>query len=306
MQLGYVGGLSRHLETFPGTNQQSILLPVTANPQNYVPFPDFSRGSPYLDTIGTSTYNALQTRLEKRYASGLTFLITYSFQKSLTDAGDSLNGGGLQGYRAPGIIGIQGDYGPAAFDIRHAFTGSGTYELPVGKGKPYLSKTNPVVQALFGNWSMNWILTVDSGQPQTVGCATSTGAGTGCFALGVSGQDLYANQSVSHFYNAAAFATPASVTAVGQASLLPLGGGQGQVYGPAYRRLDFSLFKSFPISESKRFEFRAESFNLSNTPNFSQPSSLNYLNTVNFGQITSTRDNPNDARELQFALKFYW
>jgi len=260
MQLGYVGGLSRHLETFPGTNQQSILLPVTANPQNYVPFPDFSRGSPYLDTIGVSTYNALQARLEKRYASGLTFLVTYAFQKSLTDAGDSLNGGGVQGYRAPGIVGIQADYGPAAFDIRNAFTGSGTYELPVGKGKPYLSKTNPVVQALFGNWSMNWILTVDSGQPQTIGCATSTGAGTGCYALGVSGQDPYANQSVSHFYNAAAFATPASVTAVGQASLLPLGGGQGQVYGPAYRRLDFSLFKSFPISESKRFEFRAESF----------------------------------------------
>ncbi len=86
----------------------------------------------------------------------------------------------------------------------------------------------------------------------------------------------------------------------------PLGGGQGQVYGPAYRRLDLSFFKSFPVGESKRFEFRAESFNLSNTPNFALPSNLNYLNTVNFGQITATRDNPNDARELQFALKFYW
>jgi hypothetical protein len=56
------------------------------------------------------------------------------------------------------------------------------------------------------------------------------------------------------------------------------------------------------------FEFRAESFNLTNTPSFSQPGSgnLNYLNTVSFGQISSTRDAPNDARELQFALKFYW
>jgi hypothetical protein len=285
---------------------QHVLLPLTSNPQNYVAFPDFSRGSPYLDTIGISSYNALQTRLERRFTNGLTFLVTYSFQKTLTDAGDSLNGGGLQGYRAPGIIGIRGDYGPAAFDIRHAFSGSGTYELPAGRGKHFLASSPRLVQAVLGNWSTNWIFTYDTGQPQTIPCATSTGAGTGCFANGVPGVDLYANQSVSHFYNAAAFATPPAVGSVGQTNLTPLGGGQGQVYGPAFRRLDLSLFKSFPIGESTRFEFRAESFNLSNTPNFALPANLNYLNTVNFGQITSTRDNPNDARELQFALKFYW
>jgi hypothetical protein len=271
-----------------------------------VPFRDFSRGSPYLDTIGISNYNALQSRLERRFTKGLTFLATYSFQKTLTDAGDSLNGGGLQGYRAPGIIGIQGDYGPAAFDVRHAISASGTYEFPVGKGKPFLSKTSGIVQAVLGNWSTNWIFTYNTGQPQTIPCATGTGAGTGCYADGVSGVDPYAGQSVTHFYNAAAFTTPPVVTSVGQTNLSPLGGGQGQVYGPSFRRLDLSVFKSFPVSETMRFEFRAESFNLSNTPNFALPSNLNYLNTVNFGQITSTRDAPNDARELQFALKFYW
>lgn len=306
LQLAYVGGVSRHLETFPNTNQQSVLLPVTANPQDYVPFPDFARGSPYLDTIGVSSYNALQARLEKRYSNGLSVLVSYAYQKTLSDAGDSLNGGGLQGYRAPDIVGIQADYGPAAFDIRNAFTASGTYELPFGKGKPYLSQTNRFAQFLFGNWSANWILTVDGGQPQTIPCATATGAGTGCYADDVPGQNPYANQTVEHFYNAAAFTTPPAVATVGQTNLTPLGGGQGQVYGPAFRRLDLSLFKSFPIGETRRFEFRAESFNLSNTPNFSLPAILNYLNTVNFGQITSTRDNPNDARELQFALKFYW
>jgi hypothetical protein len=307
LQASYVGGVSRHLETFANTNLQTELLPLNLNPQNYVPFPDFSRGSPYLDTIGVSSYNALQARLEKRYSNGLAVLVSYSFQKTLSDAGDSLNGGGLQGFRAPGIIGIRGDYGPAAFDVRNAFTGSGTYEIPVGQGKPYLGAgSNRVAQFLLGNWSLNWILTVDSGQPQTIPCATATGAGTGCYAVGVPGVSPYAGQSVSHFYNAAAFATPAAVAVVGQTDLSPLGGGQGQVYGPAYRRLDLSLFKSFPVGESRRFEFRAESFNLSNTPNFALPSNLNYVNTVNFGQITTTRDNPNDARELQFALKFYW
>ena len=307
VQASYVGGVSRHLESSPSTNLQHQLLPLNSNPQNYIAFPDFARGSPYLDTIGISSYNALQVKLEKRYSSGLALLISYAFQKTLTDAGDSLNGGGLQGYRATGIIGIQGDYGPAAFDVRHAFTGSGTYELPVGRGKPYFGTgSNRFAQFILGNWSLNWILTVNTGQPQTVPCATATGAGTGCNADGVSGSNPYAGQSVSHFYNAAAFATPAAVSSVGQTDLSPLGGGQGQVYGPAFRRLDLSLFKSFPLGETRRFEFRAESFNLSNTPNFALPSNLNYVNTVNFGQITATRDNPNDARELQFALKFYW
>jgi Carboxypeptidase regulatory-like domain len=306
VQAGYVGSVASHLEAFPNTNLQSVLLPLNQNPQDYVPFPDFSRGSPYLDSIGISNYNALQTRLEKRYASGLDLLISYAYQKTLTDAGDSLNGGGLQGYRAPGIIGIQGDYGPAAFDVRQAFTASGTYALPVGKGKRFMSSGNRIAEFLLGNWSMNWILTVDTGQPQTIPCATGTGAGTNCYAFDVPGENPYAGQTVTHFYNATAFATPPTVTQVGQTNLAPLGGGQGQVYGPAYRRLDFSLFKSFPVGESRRFEFRAESFNLSNTPNFALPTDLNYVNTVNFGQITATRDNPSDARELQFALKFYW
>ncbi len=306
LTVSYVGGVSRHLETFPGTNLQSVLLPTTANPQQYVPFPDFSRGSSYLDSIGISSYNALQTKLEKRYSSGLAMLISYSFQKTLTDAGDSLNGGGLNGYRATGLIGIRGDYGPAAFDVRHAFTASGTYELPAGRGKPYLAHSSAITQAILGNWSLNWILTLSTGQPQTIGCATSTGAGTGCFANAVAGVDRYAGQSVQHFYNAAAFATPPLVAAVGQSDLSPLGGGQGQVYGPSYRRLDFSLFKAFPIGETRRFEFRAESFNLSNTPSFALPGSLNYVNTRNFAQITATRDNPNGARQIQFALKFYW
>ena len=60
---------------------------------------------------------------------------------------------------------------------------------------------------------------------------------------------------------------------------------------------DFSIFKEFPVTETMHFEFRAESFNLTNTPSFALPGTLNYLNTVSFGQISSTRDAPNDARE---------
>jgi len=100
--------------------------------------------------------------------------------------------------------------------------------------------------------------------------------------------------------------------------LAPLGGTNGQVFGPGFHRLDFSLFKDFQTSDKTHMEFRAEVFNLTNHPNFSTPlgptggtavvsapGALDFEN-VNFGRITATRDTPNDPRIIQFALKFYW
>ncbi|HVN03383.1 MAG TPA: carboxypeptidase-like regulatory domain-containing protein [Bryobacteraceae bacterium] len=307
IEAGYVGSLSRHLETFVGTNNPSVLLPPGTSITPYIPFPDFSPGSPYDDTIGTADFHSLQTKLERRFSKGLSALVVYTYSKTLTDAGDLLSGGGVGGFRAPDLpgFGIQGDWGLAPFDIRHSFVASGTYDLPFGHGRTYLSSSSKLADAFLGGWSFNWILTLHSGNPQTIGCTIPTGADNGCYAL-YTGQPLYQGQSVTHFYNAAAFTNPGVVTQVGQSNYAPLGGGNTQVAGPSFHRLDFSLFKSFPITEQKRFEFRVEAFNLTNTPNFALPSNLNFLNTVNFGQITSTVDNPNDPRELQLALKFYF
>lgn len=307
-EAGYVASLSRHLESFVGTNNQSVLLPLGYNPQNYVPFPDFARGSSFADTVGVANYQSLQTKYQRRFSHGLTMLFAYTYSKTLTDAGDLLSGGGVAGYRAPDLPGwgIQKDMGLAPFDIEHAISFSGTYDLPFGKGQPYMSSANRVAEFVLGNWSTNYILTLDTGQPLTINCATSTGAGTGCYAL-YTGINPYSGlHNVSQYYNPAAFQTPPVVTQVGQTNYAPLGGGNTQVYGPPLRRLDFSVFKTFPVNERMRFEFRAESFNLTNTPAFSQPTNLDYLDTTNFGRITSTRDAPNDPRELQFALKFYF
>jgi hypothetical protein len=307
LEAGYVGSLSRHLETFVGTNNASVLLPPGTNITPYIPFPNFAPGSPYDDTIGNADYHSLQTKLEHHFANGLDMLVAYTYAKTLTDAGDLLSGGGVGGFRAPDLpnFGIHGDWGLAPFDIRHSFVASGTYDLPIGRGRSYLSNLNKVANGFIGGWSTNWILTLHSGNPQTIGCTYSTGADTGCYAL-YTGAGLYTGQSVAHFYNAAAFTNPPVVTQVGQTNYAPLGGGNTQVTGPAFHRIDLSLFKSFPISEKKSFEFRVEVFNLTNTPNFALPSILNFLDTADFGRITSTVDNPNDPRELQLALKFYF
>ena len=77
-------------------------------------------------------------------------------------------------------------------------------------------------------------------------------------------------------------------------------------FGPPFRRLDFSTFKSFQTSETTHLELRAEFFNLTNTPQFGNPSYLDFNNKNTFGQIINLRDGANDPRQVQFALKFYW
>jgi hypothetical protein len=177
--------------------------------------------------------------------------------------------------------------------------------MPFGKGRAFGFGSNAFVNALAGGWSTNWILTLYSGQPQTIGCPSTTTAGAGCHAFQVPGVDKYIGR-VEQVYNPAAFSQPPAATQIGQTDVAPLGGARTQVIGPPYRKLDFSLFKSFPFGERYRFEFRAESFNLTNTPAFANPSQTNFINTREFGRITATRNNPNDARQIQFALKFYF
>ena len=70
--------------------------------------------------------------------------------------------------------------------------------------------------------------------------------------------------------------------------------------------MDWSLFKQFRVTERTHLEFRAEFFNLTNHPNFALPSYTNYKNTSTFGKIVATSDSPNDPRQVQFALKFYF
>ncbi len=243
-------------------------------------------------------------------ARGLNLLAAFTWAKTMSDQIDILSVGGIPAfYRAPGIpgFGIHGDYGLASFDIRKAFSVSGTYDLPFGRGKRFLGNSGGIANAVLGGWSMNSILTLDDGPPQTIPCVTNGAAGVGCYALLVPGQNKYAGtHNVNQWMNPAAFADPAPATTIGQTDFTPLGGGATQVIGPGFHRLDWSLFKEFKTSESTHLEFRAEFFNLTNHPNFALPSFTNYKNTSTFGEITATVDSPNDPRQIQFALKFYF
>jgi hypothetical protein len=324
LQAAYVTSLARHLEVFPGNNNVTSIEPSSVNVTTLVPFPDFGRGSSQADTEGNSHYHALQTKVEKQFRGGLNFLATYTWSKTMSDAGDLLNGGSDNvGYRAPSVpgFGIQQDYKLANFDIRNVFHFSGGYELPFGKGKKFMSGATGVQDKLIGGWSVQWIATLQGGQPITLSCVNNRVQSLGCGAL-FTGQPLDlglhtdSHGRLSWFGNPGAFTDPPACTVVGSCTFANLGG-VTQVPGPGFHRLDFSIFKNFPFSERRGLQFRTEIFNIFNHPNFNAPGfggngvvaiggSTNYVSGSTFGEIGSTRDNPYDPRQIQFALKFYY
>ncbi|MCU1243644.1 MAG: Oar protein [Candidatus Acidoferrum typicum] len=331
VQAGYVTSLARHLESFPGSNNPTSIAPpgtplagVGANHVgSLIPFPDFGNGGSYAASAGMSAYHSLQTKVEKRFSNGLNFLATYTWSKTMTDAGDLLNGGVGEGFRAPSVpgLGMAFDYGLADFDIRNVFHFSGGYELPFGKGKLFMSNASGFMDKALGGWSIVWSSTLQGGQPVRLSCPNGTGstaAGLGCGDL-FTGQPVKlglhtdANRLLSWFGNPGAFTQPAQCTAGGSPACL---GGVTQVPGPGFHRLDLSLFKDFVFNERFRLQFRTEIFNILNHPNFNAPGfggngvvaisgSTDFTNN-HFGEIGSTRDAPYDPRQIQFALKLYY
>jgi hypothetical protein len=333
VQAGYVTSLARHLESFPGSNNPTSIAPASAAEKTLVQFPDFGFNSSYAATAGMSAYHALQTKVEKQFAGGLNFLFAYTYAKTMTDAGDLLNGGSVAGFRAPNVpgLGMAFDYGLADFDVRNVFHFSGGYELPFGKGKHFMSGASGLVDKAVGGWNIIWSTTLQGGQPISLSCPSTTASNLGCGDL-YTGQPLKlgvhtdANGVLSWFGNPAAFVQPCVLGASGPIANQPTGctpltgaaalGGITQVPGPGFHRLDFSIFKNILLTERFKLQFRTEIFNIFNHPNFNAPNfggngvtaisnSGNY-NSSTFGEIGSTRDAPYDPRQIQFALKLYY
>ena len=342
-QVGYVLTKADNLQMNLGANNVTALLPYNASTTGPVgggslgqePFPDFGGGSTGR-MIGASVYNGLQTKLEQQFASGLNFLLTYTFSRTFTDAGDLLNGGSLNGSTAPDVpgFGVRGDWSLASFNVTNVFHFSGGYELPFGKGKQYLTNSGMFENAVLGGWSINWITTLQGGQPLSLGCPTGTTAGSGCNDVTVPGQSPKlgikvkpnASGRLTPYWlgNPAAFQqpcelgnpTPTPSGCIPATGFGVLGDRPGTTTGPGYHRLDFSAFKNIPINERFSMQFRGEFFNIVNHPNFNAPgfggngvvsiaNSTNFNNT-NFGAIGSTRDAPNAPRQIQFSLKLYY
>jgi hypothetical protein len=283
----------------------STILPPSANANTNSFYPGFATNGTFIARAAATNYNGIQLNVERRFSEGFSLLANYTYSKCLGDARDMLDNG-IGSYRAPYVpgFGIAADYGLCDIDVRQIVHVSGIYELPFGKNKHFLT-SGPGAWVL-GGWSTNWIFFAQDGQPLTIPCSTTNAAGLGCNALKQPGENPYAgHHNAAQFLNPAAFANPPAATAA-SATVANLGGSPTQVTGPPFRRLNFSLVRQFPAMRETFFEFRAEVFNLTNTPNFGQPGNLTFTNTNTFASISATRDNPNDPRELQFSLKYYF
>lgn len=302
IQVGYVGSLGRNLDAFGRQNSPSEILPRSVNQTNYRPFPLFSPNMENLATISLSNYNSLQTVYQHQFKDNLVLLANYTYSKCMADNGGSLS----QGYRAewlPGF-GIGPDYSLCNNDTTHVIHISGEYALPFGSGHRLLNHSNKWTNAFIGGWELNYIYTYQSGQPFNVGCPVATTSDFGCNANMVAGQDPYTGpHNQKQWLNPNAFSEPPAATAIGQADFSPLGGKAQQVRGPGFYNLDSSLFKNFATGEGTQLQFRLETFNTLNHPQFDNPGQLNFTDLTNFSEITNAR---NGYRIAQLALKYFF
>jgi hypothetical protein len=324
VSIGYVGSQSRFQDlgfSSYNYNEPKVIAPPGMNTASFREFKSFNGMNQALNRAD-SNYNSLQVSYDKQFADGLGAKVSYTFSKCRTQGRQGLVNN-IGGYRSLWLLGP--DWALCDTDAPHTFVANAIYDLPFGQGKTFGRGVNGFVNQVIGNWQMTAIGTYLSGPPFSIGCNTTTTTGLGCNAV-LTGQPLYpTDRNFNHWLNPAAFANPPVATTLGQSDLSPLGGSPTQVRGPDFRKLDFSLLKQFPLSgdgiirESQRIEFRAEFFNLTNTPHFSAPGFsgggaglpappgvLDFSNTQNFGKITSLRLGAEDPRQIQLALKYYW
>jgi hypothetical protein len=307
-QIGYVGSYGSRLTGCVQFNQADLASPdnpvrgLTTNtvenlPQR-VPILGVGGGSYQCQTRFHSNYNALQTSLRRTFSHGTDLLASYTYSRSL----DVTSGGGNDS--AFDLSFITNDqtnpnnaYGPSDFDRTHRFVMSFVQRGPDLRNGPRIAR-----EAL-SHWEFSGILVLQSGLPITpIDSLAGTIYGNSvsevraeCTGAPPASPGSVMNR-LNNYFNSAAF-TPAPMIGDGTG----FGScGTGIVRGPNEKNLDFAVQRSFYATEWSKFEFRAEFFNLTNTPKFGLPA-RDFSSPLSFGVISNAVSNP---RVIQLALKY--
>ena len=334
LTVGYVGSHGYHeLIGIDANEPFPVICPATPCPATYPStFPAPLAGSPvpagtyYVPTnvranptiantwtwfsLGTSNYHALEIDANRRFSHGFSLRGVYTWSKALDD-GDSLNG--TAAANAPGLVSnpfdLRADYGLATYNVRHIGVINAVYTLPFGKGQPIANSLAGWSNILVSNWSVNSIVTVQSGFPFTpqLSYNPSNNGDTrnpvrpfvnpefrGPVILG----------KPSQWFNPNAFlAPPANSGFYGNL-------GRDTLIGPGLATWDFSAFKTTALHERLALQFRAEFFNLLNRANFNTPNLITFTSSSSgtktsgtAGAITSTSTT---SRQVQFGVKLIW
>jgi len=276
----------------PSSSLGDPTIPVA---QLLKPFPRFTNVDFYRNNVGNTNYNALQAKLEQRFSHGLSFLVSYTRSKLIDEASSvfdaSILTGPIANFPVADSFNRKLDRDVSNGDLPNVFVTSFTYELPFGQGKRFAS--SGVTSKIFGGLEFAGVITMQSGLPLAVTQLTNFNAFAG---FGTQRPNISSNpelpssqQTTAQFFNTSAFTIAPQFT-IGNASRNP-------VRGPHYRNADVALIKRVSFSETRNFEFRAEIFNLTNTPPLGAPNTIIGSNGV--GSITSA----GDPRVIQLGAK---
>lgn len=259
--------------------------------QLLLPYPQYISVNSGYKWLGNSIYHAAAFKLEKRFSRGFSMMAAYTISKAIDD-------GENRGQIRPGADttttvqnwnNLRAERSLSIWDVPQRLVLTGLWDLPFGKTGPR------AVRYVLGGWQANAIATVESGSPISLAAPVTGGGNRPNVVPGVS--DKVERQTLEKWFNTAAFAIPADYTYGNVSRTLP------DVRGPGMCTVDASLFKNFNVTESKRFEFRAEAFNLMNTPTFDIPGLT--VGSATFGVVTATQSTTlAHPRNMQFALRF--
>ncbi len=296
LETGYTGNVARKVAYLVNANAP---LPGITPFDAREPYPEW-HGIQFLTGDGTANYNAFSGKLTQRFGNRLTAMFSYTWSKAL-DQNSAIRGTGsdftLMNQRCR-----QCDYGYAGFDIPQRFVLSAVYNLPFGKGQPFLNN-NAFLDKVIGGWQLSSITTIQSGTTINPESWDSAGMGAGfphsnrlnC----VAGVDPVAsNPNPDRYFAREAFT---NVTAGNFGTCA-----RNALRAPSQWNIDFSTMKDFKLYERHTLQFRMEMFNAPNHPAWGRPNGAWGTQSANpaasFGRIRST----SQLRQIQFALKYYF
>jgi Carboxypeptidase regulatory-like domain/TonB dependent receptor len=281
----YVGTHGLHIYRDLQLNQ-SLPGPGTTGPR--LPYYSVAPNIPTVDQRngdGTSHYNSLQVKAQKRFGSGLSFLASYTWSKTMDNTSnitypynDSLNYMLSNGFKLT--------------DVPQNLVLSYGYELPFGKGKTFLNQWTGVGGALVSGWSINGISIFQSGQPLLITVANNLlNNNGGSNPANITCSSVPMPKTVSQWFNTGCFAAPPAYT-FGNSTA-------GQAFGPGLENTDFSIAKESRLgSETRRLRIEASFFNIFNAAHFGNPNTT--FGNAGFGAISNDRLAP---RQIQLGAK---
>jgi hypothetical protein len=272
-EVAYVGTKGTHV--FAGTggdydpNQADINGFGTLTTNQRKPFFTkfgWSQNLRYFGSDASNNYHSVQTRFDKRFAGGFNVMSHYTFSKNID----------YDGTYYPRDAKLA--RGVSSNNRAHVFFLASVYEVPVGKGRKYLSGGSKMLDYLIGGWQANGVWSWMSGQPFTPSYRDcNSDRDTGWCRPDLTGDYSVSNPSQFGWFKT----TSVPLTANGQQDgpwARPQRAhfgtvGRNQIVGPGFAQLDLSFFKTFQIREHHSLQFRAESFNFSNHTNLANPNS---------------------------------